>query len=215
MALVGYARVSTEDQSAEAQHDQLRAAGAIKIFTDHASGAHADRPELGRCLEFLRDDAGDVLVVTRLDRLGRSVIDNVRIVTELGERGIEFRSLADGVDTTTPGGECTFTILSALAQMERRLIVERTNAGLETARKNGRIGGRPRVMTPERIEQAVRMRADGKSKAHIARTLGVGATTIARPGTPRTERHHGRGTRMIRNSQGQERSCSHVARTLT
>lgn len=180
MTLIGYARVSTEDQSAEAQLDELRAAGVIKTFTDHASGASAERPELEKCLDFLRDDLGDVLVVTRLDRLGRSVIDNVRLVTELGERGIEFRSLADGVDTTTPGGECTFTILSALAQMERRLIVERTKAGLAAARKRGRVGGRPTVMNTESTAAAISMHNDGESKAGIARALKVSPSTVAR-----------------------------------
>lgn len=180
MTIIGYGRVSTAEQSVGAQEHELREAGAIRVFTDHATGANAERPGLTACLDFLRDDVDDVLVVTRLDRLGRSVIDNVRIVEQLGTRGIQFRSLADGIDTRTIGGEFTFTIMSALAQMERRLIVERTNAGLAAARRSGRVGGRPTVMNAERIAEATAMYAKGRSKAHIARALGVGASTIAR-----------------------------------
>lgn len=137
-----------------------------------------DRPELRRCLDYL--NAGDVLVVWRIDRLGRSLTDIVTLVADLADRGVQFRSLTESIDTTTPGGELVFHIFAALAQMERRLISERTKAGLAAAKARGRVGGRPTVMTPERIEAARRMKEDGTSTSAIARMLGVGRATIDR-----------------------------------
>src|SRR5690625_1486255 len=139
--IVAYARVSTIEQNPDLQVDALQQAGAVRIFTDHASGTTTARPELTRYLDHL--DAGDTLMVWRIDRLGRSVADLVQIVNDLSTRAIEFRSLTEGFDTSTAGGELVFHIFAAVAQMERRLIQERTKAGLNAARARGRVGGRP------------------------------------------------------------------------
>ncbi len=149
--LVGYARVSTQDQDLALQIDALLKYGVAKelIFTDKASGAKHQRPGLDTCLAQLRD--GDVLLVWRLDRLGRSVRHLVTLIDELRDRHIGFRSVCDGaIDTTTPSGELIFLVFSALAQFERRLIQERTNAGLAAARARGRKGGRPPVSANDR-----------------------------------------------------------------
>ncbi|MGC0367587.1 DNA invertase Pin-like site-specific DNA recombinase [Rhodococcus sp. 27YEA15] len=180
MSIIGYARVSTLKQNSELQEYALRQAGAIRIFTDYESGSKAQRPQLTECLNYLRDHDGDVLVVWKLDRLGRSVRHVIETVHVLGERGIAFRSLTEGFDTANAGGEFLFHIMAALAQMERRMIVERTYAGLEAARRQGRRGGRPTVMTPERTETARTLRNQGKSVDHIASILGVGRSSISR-----------------------------------
>ncbi|MFF1946144.1 recombinase family protein [Rhodococcus qingshengii] len=180
MSIIGYARVSTLEQNPELQQHALRQAGAIRIFTDYESGSKTQRPQLTECLNYLRDHDGDVLVVWKLDRLGRSVRHVIDTVHNLGERGIAFRSLTEGFDTTTAGGEFLFHIMAALAQMERRMIVERTHAGLEAARRQGRHGGRPTVMTPERTELARTLREQGKSLDAIAATLGVGRSSVSR-----------------------------------
>lgn len=185
--MVGYARVSTLEQDPALQHDALTTAGAVRVFTDYASGATAARPQLIACLDFLRP--GDTLAVWRIDRLGRSVADLTTIVNDLGARGIQFRSLTEAIDTTTVGGELVFHIFAAVAQMERRLISERTRAGLVAARARGRAGGRPTVMTSERITAAHAMRAQGMTLIQIAATLGVGRSSLVRalaqtPGKP-------------------------------
>lgn len=176
--MVGYARVSTLEQDPALQHDALTAAGAVRVFTDYASGATAARPQLIACLDFLRP--GDTLAVWRIDRLGRSVADLTTIVNDLGARGIQFRSLTEAIDTTTVGGELVFHIFAAVAQMERRLISERTRAGLAAARARGRAGGRPTVMTPERLAAAQAMRAQGMTLIQIAATLGIGRSSLVR-----------------------------------
>lgn len=178
MTLVGYARVSTLEQDPALQHDALAAAGAVRVFTDYASGATAARPQLIACLDYLRP--GDTLAVWRIDRLGQSVADLTAIVNGLAERGIQFRSLTEAIDTTTVGGELVFHVFAAVAQMERRLIVERTRAGLAAARARGRVGGRPTVMTADRITTAREMRAAGKTLNQIAATLGVGRSSLVR-----------------------------------
>lgn len=175
---IGYARVSTTDQNPDLQLDALKSAGAVRIFTDKASGSSMERPQLQKCLDYL--NAGDVLVVWRVDRLGRSLTDIVTLVADLADRGIQFRSLTEAIDTTTPGGELVFHIFAALAQMERRLISERTKAGLAAAKERGRVGGRPTVMTPERMKAAKAMKKEGISTAQIARTLGIGRATVDR-----------------------------------
>jgi DNA invertase Pin-like site-specific DNA recombinase len=146
--LVGYARVSTQDQDLALQLDALRKHGVAKelIFTDKASGAKHERPGLDECLKELR--SGDILLVWRLDRLGRSVRHLVTLIDQLRDRSVGFRSICDGaIDTTTPSGELIFLVFFALAQFERRLIQERTKAGLAAARARGRKGGRPPVGT--------------------------------------------------------------------
>ena len=130
--LIGYARVSTQDQNLELQRDALNKAGCKKIFEDKISGARADRPGLVMALEILREE--DTLVVWKLDRLGRSVKQLVGLVSNLHKQGVQFKSLTDSIDTSTPSGRFFFHVMASLAEMERELIVERTHAGLETAR---------------------------------------------------------------------------------
>jgi DNA invertase Pin-like site-specific DNA recombinase len=177
--LIGYARVSTDDQNAQLQVDALMAAGCIKVFTDKASGSLAKRPHLDKMLDQLRPD--DVVVVWRLDRLGRSLKNLIALVEDLAARGVGFRSLSESIDTTTANGRLFFSVMGALAEFERDLIRERTNAGLAAARARGRVGGRPPVMTPQKIEVARQMY---DSKEHtveaIAHTLGVSRKTVYR-----------------------------------
>jgi DNA invertase Pin-like site-specific DNA recombinase len=162
------------------QHDALAAAGCLRLFTDTASGARADRPQLAALLEQLRE--GDTLVVWRLDRLGRSVQDLIALVVDLRDRGIGFRSLTEGIDTTTAGGRFVFVVLAGLAEMERELMRERTMAGLAAARDRGRRGGRPRRMTPAKLRTARRMREVDLPERYavIARELGLSKTTVRR-----------------------------------
>lgn len=176
--LHGYPRVSTAAQDPALQDDALKSAGCARVWTDVASGARHDRPELGKVLEQLLP--GDTLVVWRLDRLGRSLRHLVETVTALGERGIGFRSLTESVDTTTPGGRLVFHVFAALAEFERELIRDRTLAGLEAARSRGRRGGRPTKMTPAKLRQATQMHAGGTSITEIAEVLGVGRATVYR-----------------------------------
>jgi len=178
MTVVGYARVSTLEQDPALQHDALTAAGADKVFTDFASGATAQRPQLTACLDYLRP--GDTLAVWRIDRLGRSVEDLTRIVNDLADRGIQFRSITEAIDTTTVGGELVFHVFAAVAQMERRLIRERTLAGLAAARARGRKGGRPSVMSDQRRAAELAMRAQGLTLNEIAASLGVGRSSVVR-----------------------------------
>ena len=178
MSIVGYTRVSTQDQSPNSQSDALRAAGAEFIYADKLTGKNAARPGLADCMKFLR--RGDTLLVYSTDRLGRSVTEVVTIVADLGERGVEFKSLTEPFDTTTPGGELFFHICAAFAQMNGRIISDRTRAGLASARARGRLGGRPSVMTAERVAVARRMRAEKATWATIAQTLQVGASSVRR-----------------------------------
>jgi DNA invertase Pin-like site-specific DNA recombinase len=179
--LVGYVRVSTADerQSTDLQRDALRAAGVDErhIHEDRASGGRDDRPGLKACLEYLT--AGDVLVVWRLDRLGRSLPHLVRIVSELRARGVGLRSLSETIDTTTATGELVFHLFASLAQYERALVRERVVAGLEAARRRGRRGGRPRRLDAERVAAAKAMLAEGRSLAAAARVMGVPRSTLA------------------------------------
>lgn len=152
MSLIGYARVSTQDQNTESQTDALTEAGCERIFVDKASGKLARRPELDKALEYLR--RGDVLVITKLDRLGRSVRNLVELVDVLRERGIDLRVLHQGIDTTTPGGMLVFHIMGAIAEFERALLSERTKDGLASALARGRKGGRKHKLTPEQVAEA-------------------------------------------------------------
>src|SRR3954464_6670964 len=152
--LIGYARVSTDDQNLDLQRDALQKVGCEQIFTDRVSGTKASRPGLSEALSHLR--AGDTLVVWRLDRLGRSLRHLIDTVTELQERGVGFRSLQESIDTTTSGGRLVFHVFSALAQFERERITDRPVAGIEPARQRGRRGGRPSVMTPAKARQLQR-----------------------------------------------------------
>lgn len=176
--LLGYCRVSTAEQNPDLQRDALSAAGCIRIWTDYASGAKDDRPALAAVMDHLRD--GDTLCVWRLDRLGRSLPHLIATVAELGERNVQFRSLTEGFDTNTAGGEFLFHIMAALAQMERRMIVDRTRAGLDAARARGRNGGRPTVVTPPMLRKAKTLRAQGVSMNDVAKAVGISRTTLYR-----------------------------------
>lgn len=177
--LIGYARVSTSDQNAESQHDQLTAAGCGRIFTDRASGKLASRPELDACLAYLRP--GDTLTATKLDRLGRSVRNLVELAQTLADRDINLKVLNQGIDTATPGGKLTFHILASIAEFERDLIRERTLDGLAAARARGRTGGRPSVLTPAKRAHAYELHdAGGRSMQEIADLVGCSRATLYR-----------------------------------
>jgi DNA invertase Pin-like site-specific DNA recombinase len=177
--LIGYARVSTQDQTLNLQQDALKGAGCDPIFTDTASGASAERPGLEDALSHLR--TGDTLVVWRLDRLGRSLQHLIQTVTALDSRGIGFRSVTENIDTTTSGGKLVFHIFGALAEFERDIIRERTQAGLQAARHRGRTGGRPKSLSFNKAEMARKLYADkSNSIPDICRTLGISKPTLYR-----------------------------------
>ena len=177
--LLGYARVSTAQQDPALQLDALRAAGCARVWTEHASGARTQRPQLQDLLEHLL--AGDTLVVWRLDRLGRSIRDLIDIAQTLKQRDVGLRSLQESIDTTSAGGQLIFHIFGALAEFERELIGERTRAGLDAARARGRHGGRRSVMTPAKITAARQMYDSREHTVEaIARALGVSRATIYR-----------------------------------
>ncbi len=177
--IIGYARVSTDDQSLDAQTDALTTAGAGKLFADKISGSKRERPELDRMLDQLRD--GDVVTVTKYDRLARSLKDLLEIVETIRARGAGFRSLAEDIDTTTPAGRLVFHVFASIAQFERERISERTKEGLASARKRGRIGGRPPALSAERRTEVVRMRdKEGRGIAELARLFDVSQNTIRR-----------------------------------
>jgi len=176
MALVGYARVSTGAQDDGLQQDALIRAGCGKIFSDQISGAQPERPGLNEALSYVRD--GDSLVVWKLDRLGRSLPHLIATVNGLGERGVGFRSLTEGVDTSTPNGRLVFHIFGALAEFERDLIRERTGAGLVAAAARGRKGGRRAVVTPEKLARAKALIADGFNVREAAGRVKVGKTAL-------------------------------------
>lgn len=182
MYVVGYARVSTREQNPEAQEAELRAAGADRVFVDRGeSSTTANRPQWIACLDQLRD--GDTLVIRALDRIAGSELMAIELIRDLGRRGVRLKSLTEpflDVDTSTPMGEAIVGLMAVLAQLRVSTIRENTRRGLAHARSQGRVGGRPTVMTPNRIAEATRMRQDGASLAYIARTLGVGKSTVAR-----------------------------------
>jgi DNA invertase Pin-like site-specific DNA recombinase len=177
--IIGYARVSTDDQNLDAQLDALKGAGATRIFSDKISGSLRKRPELDRLLDQLRD--GDVIVVTKYDRLARSLRDLLDIVEVIKERGAGFRSLAEDIDTTTPAGRLVFHVFASIAQFERERISERTKEGLEAARKRGRVGGRPPALSPAQREEVKRMRdVDGRNLTEISSLFKVSTKTVRR-----------------------------------
>jgi DNA invertase Pin-like site-specific DNA recombinase len=176
--LIGYARVSTQDQNLELQRKALLDAGCEKIFDDKVSGSRSERPGLAQALGILRD--GDTLVVWKLDRLGRSVKHLVDLVGELDGLGVHFRSLTDLIDTSTASGRFFFHVMASLAEMERELTVERTRAGLEVARSLGRVGGRKRKMTDSKLESARKLLASGIPAKDVAKNLGVSVPTLYR-----------------------------------
>ena len=175
--LVGYARVSTQDQNPELQLDALKGAGCERVFEEKASGAKRDRPDLAAALSFMR--SGDTLVVWKLDRLARSLKQLMETVEDLSARGIGFRSLTEAIDTTTSGGRLVFHIFGALAEFERGIIRERTTAGLDAARARGRVGGRPKALTSDDLAVARTLLKDGTlTIAQVAERLGVASSTL-------------------------------------
>ena len=176
--LIGYARVSTQDQNLDLQIEALTKAGCQKLFDDKMSGSRAERPGLTKALEMLRE--GDTLVVWKLDRLGRSVKNLVDLVSDLHKQGVQFKSLTDAIDTGTSSGRFFFHVMASLAEMERELTVERTRAGLEVARQLGRKGGRKRKMTDSKIESAKKLLASGVPPRDVAKNLGVSVPTLYR-----------------------------------
>lgn len=176
---IGYARVSTEDQVLDLQKDALKSSGCEEIYEEHASGKSTDRPALEACLRSLR--SGDTLCVWRLDRLGRNLADLVRIVTELDAKGVAFVSLTERIETGSPAGKLVFHVFAALAEFERNLIRERTVAGLDSARKRGRTGGRPKKVSSRDLPMlAALMRDPNQNPSDIAERFGVHRSTLYR-----------------------------------
>jgi DNA invertase Pin-like site-specific DNA recombinase len=176
--LIGYARVSTYEQTLNLQKDALENAGCTKIFTDTASGAKTERKGLEEALTYVRK--GDTLVVWRLDRLGRSLPHLITTMTDLEEGGIGFKSLTENIDTTTSGGKLIFHIFGALAEFERNLIRERTQAGLTAARDRGRKGGRPKALSAKQLSIARDLYEKRHTIAEICRMLKISRTTLYR-----------------------------------
>lgn len=177
--LVGYARVSTQDQDLGLQLDALTEAGCGKLFTETASGAQRDRPQLKAALDYAR--AGDTLVVWKLDRLARSLKQLIETVEDLGERRISLKSLTEAIDTGTSGGKLVFHLFAALAEFERAVILERTRAGLLAAKARGRVGGRPPALTGKDLAHAKALLMDPEiTVAEVARRLKVAPSTLYR-----------------------------------
>ncbi|MFE9795312.1 recombinase family protein [Streptomyces goshikiensis] len=179
--LIGYARVSTDDQEAQLQHDALTAAGCTRVFTDKASGKNTDRPELAAVLDYVRP--GDTLCVWKLDRFARSLIDLVNMVDGLAARGVGFKVLTGAlasIDPNTPDGRLMLQVVGAMAEFERSLIKDRTRAGLDAARAQGRVGGRPPVMDADKLTAAKARRDQGESVTAIAKALKVSRATLYR-----------------------------------
>jgi DNA invertase Pin-like site-specific DNA recombinase len=177
--LIGYARVSTLDQTLALQQDALTVAGCEQLYTDTVSGSLTERPGLTQALSHLR--AGDTLVVWRLDRLGRSLPHLIETVSALVHRGVGFRSLQEQIDTTTSGGKLVFHVFGALAEFERDLIRERTHAGLAAARARGRLFGRPKALSPRKVEQLQTLATNERTTVgEICHTLGISRATFYR-----------------------------------
>lgn len=175
---IGYARISTKDQNLELQKEALAKAGCEKIYEDVLSGAKHERPGLNLALEVLR--SGDVLTVWKLDRLGRSVKQLVCLIGEFEKRGIHLNSITEGIDTSTPSGKFFFHMMASLAEMERALIIERTRAGLETARRLGKLSGRKPKMNPSKVQAAKKLLESGTSPKEVAKTLEISVATLYR-----------------------------------
>jgi DNA invertase Pin-like site-specific DNA recombinase len=179
MTVVGYARVSTDEQTVAQQRRALEAAGCQRIFQDEGiSGSATRRPGLDAALAAVGE--GDVLVVWKLDRLGRSLPHLIEIVTGLGERGVAFRSLTEQIDTTTAGGRLVFHVMGALADFERDLISERTRAGMDAAKARGARVGRKPSLTSGQLQHIRRLREQGETLGSLARSFGVSRTTVWR-----------------------------------
>lgn len=178
MALVGYARVSTDSQDLASQRDALTAAGCEKIFTEVISSTVTTRPQLVATMDYLR--AGDVLVIVAVDRLSRNMLEFLTIVEELRAAGVEVRSLSQGFDTTTPEGRMVMAFYATFAQLERENISRRTRDGLAAARARGRVGGRPTVLTADRREAILHLKRADKSHLEIADALRISERSVSR-----------------------------------
>jgi DNA invertase Pin-like site-specific DNA recombinase len=179
--LIGYARVSTQDQTPALQLDTLKAAGCDRIFVEKASGAQRDRPELNAALDYLRPDAGDVLVVWKLDRLARSLSQLIETADLLQKRGVGLRSLTEAIDTTSAGGRLVFHVFGAMAEFERSIMRERTQAGLQAARSRGRTGGRPPALSAKDVSAAKALLTDPEITVNeVARRMNVAPSTLYR-----------------------------------
>ncbi len=176
--LIGYARVSTDDQNLSLQTDALKQSGCERIFTDKLSGKSTERPGLKDAIAQLRK--GDTLVVWKLDRLGRSVKSLIEMVSNLEIQDVGFKSITDGIDTASPAGRFFFHVMASLSQMERELIVERTQAGLQAAKNRGIVGGRKRAMTESKIDAAKKLIQAGTPPKEVAASIGVSVPTLYR-----------------------------------
>jgi DNA invertase Pin-like site-specific DNA recombinase len=176
----GYCRVSTKEQNLDMQIDALKKDGCIEIYKDQVSGSKADRPQLTKLMENLRE--GDVIVVWKLDRLGRSITDLIKLINKLGEKKVGLKSLSDPVDTTTSQGRFIFNLFASLAELERDIIRERTMAGLAAARSRGRVGGRPKGLSQEAENKALAVESLYKEKKlsvrEIAKRLDISTSTL-------------------------------------
>jgi DNA invertase Pin-like site-specific DNA recombinase len=176
--IIGYARVSTGDQHLDAQITALQDAGAERIFADKISGAKRSRPELDHMLDQLRPD--DVVLVAKYDRLARSLVDLLDIVSQIETNKAGFRSLAEDIDTTTPAGRLIFHVFASIAQFERERIRERTMEGLQAARAKGRIGGRPPALSDDQKTEVLRLKSEGRAMKDIAALFKVSLATVKR-----------------------------------
>jgi DNA invertase Pin-like site-specific DNA recombinase len=176
--LVGYGRVSTQDQDPGLQEDALRAAGCKKLFIETISSGKKDRPKLAAALDYVRE--GDTLVVWRLDRLARSLQQLIETVADLEKRGIALKSITETIDTSTPGGKLVFHVFGSIAKFERAIIRERTKAGVAAARRRGRHPGRKPLLEGERLEVAQNLLSAGTSVSAVARSMGVSRSTVLR-----------------------------------
>jgi DNA invertase Pin-like site-specific DNA recombinase len=176
--LIGYARISTQDQDLRPQFDALTAAGCETIYQEKASGGKRERPELKLLLSHIQP--GDTLVVWKLDRLSRSLKDLIGIIEKLEKAGAGFRSLTEAVDTTTPAGRMMMQMLGSFAEFERAMMLERTHAGLIAARQQGRHGGRPSKLTTRQKQEVVERIRNGETAADVARSFNVDRTMIGR-----------------------------------
>lgn len=205
---IGYARVSTDEQNLDLQHDALTAAGCARLYADDGvSGVVPNRPALKKALGALRP--GDVLVVWRLDRLGRSLAHLIEVVGSLERRGVGFRSLSEAIDTTTAGGKLIFHVMGALAEFERSLISERTRAGMASARSRGRRIGRPPTLTKKDVAEIRRaLRAETAKMGQLAKRYGVSLSTIRRAAGSNNKREirNGRRTESVGRNNGKRRS---------
>jgi DNA invertase Pin-like site-specific DNA recombinase len=208
--LIGYARVSTEDQGTDPQSDELRAAGCLAIHEEYASGADRDRPVLAQVLREIRRD--DTLVVVRLDRLARSVSHLLAVIERLGAQGAHFRSLRDPIDTSTPQGMFSLQVLGAVAQLERALIAERTKAGLLAARKRGRVGGNPGLRT--RDPEAIRKLRKSRDATHLNGILAGLDTWLPTVRRMRPDQPWGDVVRVLNRGQGQAWTVERLRRTV-